>query len=163
MLGKGNGANMSKRRARNLNDETIALIVGLLDGWSVKLSWDLLIDAIEKRLGVRYTRQALDKHARIKSAYQVAKTRLGKEYGSERRQRLSDVEVGAITERLKRLEAENARLKLENESLLEQFVTWSYNAYLKGLTKQCLSTPLPRIDRELTNTTRGKKIAGSKG
>lgn len=154
---------MTKRRARNLDDHAIEHIVGVLDGWAGKLSWDLLIEAIEKRLAVRYTRQALDKHARIKSAYQVAKTRLSKVPGSELRQKLSTVEVGAFTERLKRLEAENARLKVENESLLEQFVTWAYNAYLKGMTKEYLSTPLPRVDRELTKLARTKSFAGDEG
>ena len=56
---------MAKRQARNLDDHAIERIVCVLDGWSGKLSWDLLIEAIEKRLGVRYTRQALDKHARV--------------------------------------------------------------------------------------------------
>lgn len=154
---------MAKRRARNLDDHAIERIVGVLDGWSGKLSWDLLIEAIEKRLGVRYTRQALDKHARIKSAYQSTKTRLSKAPGSELHQKLSTVEVGALTERLKRLEAENARLKVENESLLEQFVTWAYNAYLKGMTKEYLSTPLPRVDRELTKLARTKRFAGDEG
>ncbi|MBX8548823.1 hypothetical protein K5D68_04305 [Pseudomonas cichorii] len=154
---------MAKRRARNLDDQAIERIVGVLDGWSGKLYWDLLIEAIEKRLGVRYTRQALDKHARIKSAYQATKTRLSKVPGSEPLQKLSTVEVGALTERLKRLEAENARLKVENESLLEQFVTWAYNAYLKGMTKEYLSTPLPRVDRELTKLARTKRFAGDEG
>ncbi|KPX71630.1 hypothetical protein ALQ89_04899 [Pseudomonas amygdali pv. tabaci] len=53
-------------------------------------------------------------------------------------------------ERLERLAAENARLQAENGHLLEQFVTWAYNAYLKGLSKEYLNTPLPRIDREVT-------------
>lgn len=154
---------MAKRRARNLDDQAIERIVGVLDGWSGKLYWDLLIEAIEKRLGVRYTRQALDKHARIKSAYQATKTRLSKVPGSEPLQKLSTVEVGALTERLERLEAENARLKVENESLLEQFVTWAYNAYLKGMTKEYLSTPLPRVDRELTKLARTKRFAGDEG
>lgn len=154
---------MAKRRARNLDDQAIERIVGMLDGWSGKLSWDLLIEAIEKRLDARYTRQTLDKHVRIKSAYQVTKTRLGKVPGSELHQKLSAVEVGALTERLKRLEAENARLKVENHSLLEQFVTWAYNAYLKGMTKENLSTPLPRVDRELTKLTRTERFASDKG
>ncbi|KIK83077.1 hypothetical protein [Pseudomonas sp. W15Feb9B] len=155
---------MTKRRARNLDDLAIERIVGVLDGWSGKLSWDLLSDAIEKRLGVRYTRQALDKHARIKSAYQVNKTRLNKVSSPERHQKISAVEVGALTERLNRLEAENGRLKVENDSLLEQFVTWAYNAYLKGLTKEYLNTPLPRVDRELTKVASRKDVRrGDKG
>ena len=52
---------MTKGRAKNLSDDAIGLIVGMLDGWSGKLTWDLFIDVIERRLRVRYTRQALDK------------------------------------------------------------------------------------------------------
>jgi hypothetical protein len=141
---------MTKGRAKNLNDDAIGLIVGMLDGWSGKLTWDLLIDVIEKRLRVRYTRQALDKRARIKMAYQVTKTRLSESPRHERQRKLSGVDMGGLTQRLNRLEAENSRLRGEGERLLEQFVTWAYNAHLKGLTKDYLNTPLPRVDRELT-------------
>lgn len=149
---------MTKNRAKNLDDGAIGLIVGVLDGWSGKLTWDLLIDAVEKRMYVRYTRQALDRHARIKIGYQVAKERLSGVPRSEGAQKLSPIEVAALTERLKRVEAENLRLKVENERLLEQFVTWAYNAHLKGLTREYLNNPLPRVDREITRVThRGDK------
>lgn len=143
---------MAKNRAKNLDDGAIELIVGILDGWSAKLTWDQLIDAIEERIRVRYTRQALDKHSRIKTAYQVTKERLSGTPRIERSKRLSDVEASALTERLKRIEAENNRLKVENERLLEQFVTWAYNAHLKGLTKEYLNNPLPHVDRERTKS-----------
>lgn len=67
---------MTKSRSKNLDDEAIELIVGILDGWSGKLTWDLLAEAIAKRTRVRYTRQALDKHCRIKAAFQLTKERL---------------------------------------------------------------------------------------
>lgn len=141
---------MVKRRAKNIDNYAIQQIVGVLDGWAAKLSWDLLVDEIEKRSGIRYTRQALDKHARIKIAYQCTKQRLGKTASPEHREKLTSQELGPIMERLERLAAENARLQAENGHLLEQFVTWAYNAYLKGLSKEYLNTPLPRIDREVT-------------
>lgn len=141
---------MTKRRARNLDDQAIERIIRILDGWSGKLSWDLLVDSIERYLGVRYTRQALDKHGRIKSAYQIAKERISNISSSGRRQRLAGAETGVLIQRLERLEAENARLRVENERLLEQFMTWAYNAHLKGLSKEYLNAPLPSVDRELT-------------
>lgn len=141
---------MTKVRGKNLDDDAIGLIVGVLDGWSGKLTWDLLIEAIQKRLRVRYTRQALDKRARVKLAYQVTKARISKINTSERRQKLSVAELEALIQRTNRLEAENVRLRMENERLLEQYVTWAYNAYLKGLTKEYLNTPLVRVDREIT-------------
>lgn len=141
---------MTKTRGKNLDDDAIALIVGVLDGWSGKLTWDLLIDAIQKRLRVRYTRQALDKRARIKIAYQVTKARISKINTSKYRRKLSAAELDALIQRTNRLEAENVRLRVENERLLEQYVTWAYNAYLKGLTKEYLNTPLAGVDREIT-------------
>ncbi|AUY34349.1 hypothetical protein [Pseudomonas sp. PONIH3] len=147
---------MTKGRAKNLNEDAIGVIVAILDGWSGKLTWDLLIDMIERRLLVRYTRQALDKRARVKMAYQVAKQRVGGESSYKAGQKPSAVEAGVLSQRVSRLEAENSRLKIENERLLEQFVTWGYNAYLKGLTKEYLNTPLPRVDREVTKVARHK-------
>lgn len=141
---------MAKVRGKNLDDDAIGLIVGVLDGWSGKLTWDLLIEAVQKRLRVRYTRQALDKRARVKLAYQVTKARLSKITTSECPQKLSAAELEAFIQRTNRIEAENVRLRMENERLLEQYVTWAYNAYLKGLTKEYLNTPLTRVDREVT-------------
>jgi len=37
-------------RARNLSDLDIKEIVDILDGWEGKLSWDLLVESINKRL-----------------------------------------------------------------------------------------------------------------
>ncbi|WP_369989391.1 hypothetical protein [Pseudomonas xanthosomatis] len=147
---------MIRGRAKNLNEDAIGVIVAVLDGWSGKLTWDLLIDVIERRLLVRYTRQALDKRARVKLAYQLAKQRVSGGASLKSKSKPSSVEVAVINQRLSRLEAENSRLKFENERLLEQFVTWSYNAYLKGLTKEYLGTPLPRVDRELTKIRQHK-------
>lgn len=141
---------MPKPRAKNLDDAAIDLIVGILDGWSGKLTWDLLIEGIKERTQVQYTRQALDKHLRIKDAFRLTKARLSGEPKAQRKQKLSEAESEAMTQRLERLQAENARLELENDRLLEQFQTWAYNAHLKGLTKEYLSTPLPRVDRERT-------------
>lgn len=97
---------MVKRRAKNIDDYAIQQIVGVLDGWAAKLSWDLLVDEIENRSGIRYTRQALDKHARIKIAYQCTKQRLAKTPSPEHRKKLTSQELGPIMERLERLAAE---------------------------------------------------------
>ncbi|AEI75786.1 hypothetical protein CNE_1c04210 [Cupriavidus necator N-1] len=142
----------SKSRARNLGDEDLEAISRLLDGWDGKLSWELLIEAIETRLKARYTRQALSQHARIKLAFQLTKERLtgqprSKQQGSAG---LGATEAQALLERYQRLEGENARLKAENERLLEQFVVWAYNASNRGLDARFLSQPLPRVDRDQT-------------
>lgn len=151
---------MTKSRAKNLDDAAIGVIVSVLDGWAGKLTWDLLAEAIEKRTRVKYTRQALDKHARIKMAYQVAKGRLSGAPRTVRKHKLSEAETEALVQRYARLQAENERLERENNRLLEQFQTWLYNAHLKGLTKEYLNSSLPRVDRELTKLSPKSAMRG---
>lgn len=154
---------MAKRRGRNIDDLAIIQIVELLDGWTAKLSWDLLVDEIEVRMGIRYTRQTLDKHARIKISYQATKKRVSNKSGQGFRQKYCSQELGPTLERLERLGTENSRIKMENERLLEQFLTWAYNAHLKGLTQDYLNTPLPGCDREVTTSASDNKSTGGRG
>lgn len=139
-----------KSRAKNVDGSVLETIVGILDGWSGKLTWELLIDRVEQHMKARYTRQALDRHVRIKDAYTLAKQRTGEGPIVATRRELSPAAVAALEESLERMKARNERLTLENERLFEQFVRWAYNAHLRGLTKEFLDTPLPGVDRERT-------------
>lgn len=138
------------RRGKNLTDEAIEQIVRLLDGWSGKLTWEALIDAIVTRLHYRYTRQALFKHERIKAAYTLRKEALGASSKDGTRTPYGSGQLGEAMARIDRLEAENQRLEAENQRLLEQFVVWAYNAHTRGLDKGFLSRPLPRVNRDQT-------------
>ena len=138
-------------RAPNLTDEGIERIALLLDTWpQPKLTWELLIAHIHKSLGVRYTRQALDRHARISDAFQV------------RKRQLRGLAPPATREetQIAGLEAEVARLKRENHQLLEQFSRWLYNVKVIDLKtweqdwrehreaiRKVLDKPLPRAER----------------
>lgn len=145
-------AKQPKQRAKNLGDNDIETIVGILDGWDGKLTWDLLIEAIESRMRVQYTRQALNLHSRIKQAFQLTKERISASprTKTDMAKGFSAVDATVFLERFRRLEAENARLKLENERLLEQFVVWAYNASTRGLDAAFLGQPLPQVNRHLT-------------
>lgn len=137
------------KRAKNLDDTDITQIVEMLDGWAGKLSWELLIDAIEKRSYMRYTRQALHKHDRIGQAYSQRKKSLS-EQGVEKDVAHLSPELQVAQQQLSRLTAENTRLKVENERLLEQFVRWAYNAHSRNIDKEFLNQPLPSVDRDVT-------------
>ncbi len=136
---------MKAQRSKNLNDQLIREIVEILDGWSEGLTWDGLVDAIYRRLGQRYTRQTLHKHERIKQAFSARKTALTNGMAGVRK--VTDPVLQLTLDRLARVEAENERLKRENAALLEQFVRWTYNAGLKGLTLDVLNLPLPAVNR----------------
>jgi hypothetical protein len=137
-----------KLRGRNLEDDDVAAIVAVLDGWSGKLSWELLIEALEARKFARYTRQTLHKHARVAAAFAARKQALS---GGGAEARADSPELGAALERIARLESENARVKAENRFLLEQFARWAYNAQTRGLDRQFLNRPLPDVHRDQTS------------
>ncbi len=134
-------------RSRNLTPSAIEQIVSILDGWSGKLTWELLIQSVARRLRVTYTRQALHKHERIRRAFSLRKKTL---LVSAEQKKAINPESQATNERIARLEGENQRLQMENDRLLEQFVRWAYNAYSRGLDEQFLSRPLPTINRQQT-------------
>lgn len=149
------------KRAKNLEDVDIVQIVEMLDGWSGKLSWDLLIDAIEKRRHMRYTRQALHKHERVAQAYSMRKKALSVSVGRDEIT-YSSPELQILNQKLARITAENMRLKAENEHLLEQFVRWAYNAYTRNLDKEFLNRPLPGVNRDLTKPSPAVKSISKK-
>jgi len=133
------------QRSKNLDDQLICEIVEILDGWSEDLTWEGLVESVYRRLGQRYTRQALHKHERIKQAFTLRKRVLTNNQGTVKK--VADPVLQLTLDRLARVESENERLKRENAALLEQFVRWTYNAGLKGLTLDILNLPLPVINR----------------
>jgi hypothetical protein len=139
---------MMHRRAKNLSDVDIKRIVEILDGWSTKLTWNLLIDEIAVRIYGRYTRQALFKHERIRNAYFLTKKNLLRDGGQIGP--TSSPEVQIARQRIERFEAENRRLESENQRLLEQFTIWAFNASAHGFDYELLSQPLPDVNRGQT-------------
>ena len=74
---------MRHRRSRNLDDAAISEIVGIVDGCTGPLSWNSLIEAIDERTRVRYTRQALNNLVSGKSGISPEMAvRLSKAFGS---------------------------------------------------------------------------------
>ena len=140
---------MAYERAQNLDADAIESIVSILDGWSGKLSWDLLIEAIARRRHVTYTRQALHNHERVRHAFGLRKKTLLEERLRDPK-KTTTPELQATFEAMALLKAENVRLKAENERLLGQFATWAYNAHQRGLDKDYLNRPLPRVNRDQT-------------
>ncbi|WP_445496137.1 hypothetical protein [Photorhabdus sp. SF281] len=130
--------------AKHLTQLDIEKILGALDGWQGKLTWDTLCDAIVKHIGKRPTRQSLNSNKQIKLAFQNKKSRLKGDP--------EDIKIppslAIAGQRIKRLEEENSRLRAENSRLLEKYIIWQYNAYRHGLTEENLNMPLPAIDRE---------------
>lgn len=129
----------------HLNDETIDVIVSVIDGWSGALTWEDLREAVTIRLGACPTRQALSRWPRVAKAFQLKKKRLR---DARPELKAGRAEVEKLLEKIERLESANQRLTAENHGLLDQFRRWAYNASIAGISHSELNAPLPAVDRK---------------
>lgn len=145
-------------RAKNLSSEDVAKIVGILDGWSGRLTWDALLDSVERHLFAKYTRQALHRHSRIQAAFEQRKRTLAEGGGTSRKiEAVPEMQVAM--DRIALLEGQLQRVCAENTRLLEQFARWAYNASVRGLDDAYLNSPLPTV----SGATSGAGPAAKKG
>lgn len=136
--------------AKHLNKKEVDAVVRLILGWKKgKLTWEAICAGCEGLIGRTPTRQALSGNAEISAAYKKKKSASKVGEGDRRPASLS-----VASGRIASLEKENERLKEENRLLRQQFVTWQYNAYRRGLTEHILNEPLPLIDRHRSDGER---------
>lgn len=138
---------MKKTRAPDLTGERLRVVLDTLDGWKGKLTWDLLIEAVEKATGVAYSRFTFAEYPQIANAFALKKDALRGTWKAERGAP-RDERVRAALEQVDRYKAKVQRLEQENQLLLEQFVTWAHNAERKGVTVTMLNAPLPKPQRD---------------
>ncbi|RKR70993.1 hypothetical protein [Marinobacter nauticus] len=128
--------------AKHLTQNDVKKIVRMLHEWRYELTWNLLVDACEEKLGISTTRQSLHRKFEIKETYKQTKERLkvkGQYYA-----RPNSIDVAH--KRIEQLAEKVVALERANEALLERFVRWQYNALSRGLTMEQLDRPLPPQD-----------------
>jgi hypothetical protein len=130
--------------ARHLTEHDIRVLIDLIDAWPGKLTWEGLCDRGGEVFGFRPTRQTLNTHLAVKSAFDAKKKY--QKTGLMPSKRPASLAIAEQT--IRKLESETARLKFENERLIEQFIRWQYNAQKRGITKAMLDEHLPVIDRD---------------
>lgn len=133
--------------AKHLTNKDIEAILNIIYAHEDdKLTWESICKASEVVVGKRPTRQSLHSNKIIREAYKAKKVSL--KQASPTKPKPSS--LSAAADRITRLQSEVDILKKKNDSLLEQFVKWQYNAYKHGINEHQLNEPLPRIDRERT-------------
>ncbi|KQW39044.1 hypothetical protein [Rhizobacter sp. Root404] len=140
---------MKKTRAPDLTPELIQAVLETLDNWKGKLTWDLLLAAVEKASGIAYSRFTLAEYSEVANAFSLKKEVLRSASKSELASP-RDERVRAALEQATRLQSKVDRLKQENALLKEQFVTWALNAERKGVTMTMLNAPLAKPQRDRT-------------
>jgi hypothetical protein len=135
--------------AKHLTQVDVEAILSIIYAWKdEKITWEGICDASAPVIGKNPTRQSLNANKLIKEAYTSKKSTL-KVQGPVTSKPSS---ITMATDRIARMQSEIESLKRKNSALLEQFVIWQYNAYKYGMKEHQLNEPLPRIDRERTET-----------
>ncbi|BAN52428.1 MULTISPECIES: hypothetical protein [Pseudomonas] len=131
--------------AKHLKASDVAAIVNVLHGWKrARLTWDELCDEVKCLVGKRPTRQSLNHHPEIVSAFTSKKAEL-KVAGPKLRTPSS---LAFAAQRIHNLESQVKDLQRRNSLLLEYLTLLQYNAYKNGLTEEVITAPLPSIDRD---------------
>lgn len=138
---------MKKTRAPDLTVERLQVVLDTLDSWKGKLTWDLLIGAVEKTTGFTYSRFTFAEYPQIANAFSFKKDALRGTWQADRGAPRNE-RVRAALEQVDRYKAKVQRLEQENQLLLEQFVTWAHNAERKGVTVMMLNAPLTKPHRD---------------
>ncbi|MCK9752725.1 hypothetical protein LT702_14105 [Pseudomonas syringae pv. syringae] len=144
---------------KHLTPLELSAIEDALYSWEGTITWAGVCDKVEALIGKSVTRQTLSGNSVIKRAYDQAKSRSSNV--APVTPSPSSLKIAA--DRISRLESEIAALKSENSKLIEKFLRWQYNAYIKGLTEAHLDKPLPIIDRERSDAPLRVVRRGRKG
>lgn len=131
---------MVKSRAPVINEDVIEVVTEILNTWSGKLTWDLLIAAIKKGIGYQYTRQALAGHKKIVEEFTLRKRALQFAAG---RPAPVDGRTNTLQKKIDSLKAENELLIRECNNYRAMFIVWSHNAAKNRLSEEILNLPLP--------------------
>lgn len=129
---------MKETIAKRLTETDINISLRLLDSWSGKLTWETYLSVLAVELGHKYTKAAMLRHPRIKSAWNNAKDRIQSSEGGH-----GTIGMKQAENRIRILQNRVERLEQENNQLLEQFLRWAKNASEKGLNIDDLDRPLP--------------------
>lgn len=138
---------MAKARGRVIDEDVLEVVLHILENWKGRLTWDSLIVAIKASIATEYTRQALSKHNKIATAFVLRKASLANE---ENRPPSKDTRVNTLSDKIRELEAEVARLKDECNAYQAMFIRWTANALKKNITFEQLDTPLVSVNRGRT-------------
>lgn len=136
---------MSGKRGKKLTPERVNEIVRIIEDFVGEITWQKVIESIERALLICYTRQALASHKVIQDAFAAARTKL-----ALARSRTPIGRRARIDARIERYKADNDRLLKENDRLINLHVIWLYNANLHGLSEEQLNMPMPPVNRGQT-------------
>lgn len=134
----------SKRR-ENLTELRISYIEKLIVSFSCEklLTWQALVGEVKNQTGYLWSRQALQAHSDIKTAYDNKRNeyRTFRKTGKHIRERLPEHEI--LEQKYAGVKAENAELRKTLKAYDVRLITYLQNAISHGISQEQLDRPLP--------------------
>ncbi|EOI6369856.1 hypothetical protein ACS77F_02570 [Yersinia enterocolitica] len=115
--------------SKKFSSKDIEFILDRINSWEGDITWIGICDSLEEHFGKKPSRQALSRHAVIVYAYQQKK----KSKAEAVKHIKSPQSLAYASNKINKLEYENARLLNENNRLLVMIRDLQMVAYSKGL------------------------------
>ena len=132
---------------QHLTQRDIKRITKLIDNWSEpKLTWPLLVEACNEKLGISRVRQSLMNIPEIDLAMKNRKAAL--KAPLEKPGWVSDIHKA--NERIEELTATNQKLMGALRDMHARFLIWQANASLYGVTQSMLEEPVVNLGKKET-------------
>ena len=118
-----------------ITEKNLPNILGLINTWEGKLTWDLLCKKVAIMIDVKggVQRQSLSSYKDIQDAYSRRKTFLKERFSQPEPTEDRDVTLEYLIKKVALLENELARLNSLNDAYKQRFIVWQYNAYMHGV------------------------------
>lgn len=124
-----------------LSEKDVKCIEALIRDWrGSKLTWQLVVTACQNELGIQTTRKTLLTRDSIKTTMRLRKEEL--KAPSQAPRQFTDID--RANDRIARLTQRVAELEAAQETLIDQFARWAYNADAHGLNETILNQPIPK-------------------
>lgn len=134
------------RKYRRLTDDQAKLVALLIDEWPKDrpFTWSEIVKVASVRLGVRWTRQTLEKRECIKLAYL---RRSSERRGADRKDGVTPKRARTmeVERRIANLKDENARLRERLNEYDRRLIRYVANALALGISETQLNEPLRPI------------------
>lgn len=115
--------------SKKFSSKDVEFILDRINSWEGDITWIGICDSLEEHFGKKPSRQALSRHAVIVYAYQQKK----KSKGEAVKHIKSPQSLAYASNKINKLEYENARLLNENNRLLVMVRDLLMVAYSKGI------------------------------
>ncbi|MFV8511341.1 hypothetical protein ACNRBV_09550 [Ralstonia pseudosolanacearum] len=135
---------VQRSKKRRLTDDEVTRIASLIKGQpsTAPMTWEDVVRLVDSYIGHEWSRQTLQAHGKIKSAYDEHARRHQQHRATGKAPATKAPEIVVLQQKLEKERMENATLRETLREYDERLCTYLQNAISHGLTPEQLGAPL---------------------